>query len=130
VISLKKCPQKSLGRGILGVKCVGFSVSFTRNLLAQIWKYTTDAFDSGLGTFSRLAVSVRVDYIKCVYGITNFPEEERLLRDLLAQFEGIPNLPPPPPPRVILDLAHNLQTLMLWRIRGDGAESSFAASRI
>jgi hypothetical protein len=73
--------------------------------MAQIWKCTTDTFDSELGTFSRLAVSVRLDYIKRVYGITNCPEEERLLRDLLAQFEGIPR---PPPPRVMLNLAHNL----------------------
>jgi hypothetical protein len=73
--------------------------------MAQIWKCTTDVFDSELGTFSRLAVSVRLDYIKRVYGITDCPEEERLLRDLLTQFEGIPT---PPPPRVILNLAHNL----------------------
>jgi hypothetical protein len=73
--------------------------------MAQIWKCTTDTFDSELGTFSRLAVSVRLDYIKRMYGITNCPKEERLLRDLLAQFEGIPR---PPPPRVILNLAHNL----------------------
>jgi hypothetical protein len=72
--------------------------------MAQIWKCTTDTFNSELGTFSRLAVSVRLDYIKRLYGITNCPEEERLLRDLLAQFEGIPS---PPPPRVMLNLAHN-----------------------
>lgn len=73
--------------------------------MAQIWKCTTDIFDSELGTVSRLTVSVRLDYIKRVYGITNCPEEERLLRDLLAQFEGIPRLPTP---RVMLNLAHNL----------------------
>jgi hypothetical protein len=73
--------------------------------MAQIWKCTTDTFDSELGTFSRLAVSVRLDYIKRVYGITNYLEEERLLRDLLAQFGGIPRLPTP---RVMLNLAHNL----------------------
>lgn len=71
--------------------------------MAQIWKSTTDIFDSKLGTFSRLAVSVRLDYIKRV--ITNRLEEERLLRDLLAHFGGIPRLPTP---RVMLNLAHNL----------------------
>jgi hypothetical protein len=50
-------------------------------------------------------VSVRLDYIKRVYGITNYLEEERLLRDLLAQFGGIPRLPTP---RIMLNLAHNL----------------------
>ncbi|KAL2044541.1 hypothetical protein ABVK25_012394 [Lepraria finkii] len=73
--------------------------------MAQIWKCTTDTFDSELGAFSRLAVSVRLDYVKRVYGITNYLEEERLLRDLLAQFEGTPRLPTP---RVMLNLAHNL----------------------
>jgi tetratricopeptide (TPR) repeat protein len=73
--------------------------------MAQTWKCTTDTFDSELGTLSRLAVSVRLDYIKRVYGITNYLEEERLLRDLLAQFGGIPSLPTP---RVMLNLAHNL----------------------
>jgi hypothetical protein len=71
--------------------------------MAQIWKCTTDIFDRELGTFSRLAVSVRLDYIKRV--VTNHLEEERLLRDLLAQFGGIPRLPTP---RVMLNLAHNL----------------------
>ncbi|KAH8751080.1 hypothetical protein F5883DRAFT_211659 [Diaporthe sp. PMI_573] len=71
--------------------------------MAQIWKCTTDIFDSELGTFSRLAVSVRLDYIKRV--VTNHLEEERLLRDLLAQFGGIPRLSTP---RVMLNLAHNL----------------------
>lgn len=71
--------------------------------MAQIWKCTTDIFDSELGTFSRLAMSVRLDYIKRV--VTNHLEEERLLRDLLARFGGIPILPTP---RVMLNLAHNL----------------------
>jgi hypothetical protein len=50
-------------------------------------------------------VSIRLDYIKRVYGFTNYLEEERLLRDLLAQFNGIPRVPTP---RVMLNLAHNL----------------------
>ncbi|KAI1358861.1 hypothetical protein F5Y08DRAFT_320864 [Xylaria arbuscula] len=73
--------------------------------MAKAWKCTTDIFDRELGIFSPLAVSVRLDYIKRVYGITNYLEEERLLRDLLAQFGGIPRLSTP---RVMLNLAHNL----------------------
>lgn len=73
--------------------------------MAQTWKCTTDTFDGKLGKFSPLAVSVRLDYVKRVYGITNYLEEERLLRDLLAQFGGIPRLSTP---RVMLNLAHNL----------------------
>lgn len=71
--------------------------------MARIWKCTTDIFDSELGSLSRLAVSVRLDYIKRV--VTDPSEEERLLRDLLAQFGGIPGLSTP---RVMLNLAHNL----------------------
>lgn len=71
--------------------------------MGRIWKCTTDIFDSELGTFSRLARSVRLDYIKRV--VTNHIEEERLLRDLLAQFGGIPRLLTP---RVMLNLAHNM----------------------
>jgi hypothetical protein len=73
--------------------------------MAQIWKCTVDTFDSELGILSRLAVSVRLDYIKRVYGITNCLEEERLLRELLAQFKGSSSHPPL---RVTLNLAHNL----------------------
>ena len=73
--------------------------------MAQIWKCTTDTFESELGASSRLAVSVRLDYIKRVYGSKEYLEEERLLRDLLAQFDGIPKVPTP---RVMLNLAHNL----------------------
>lgn len=73
--------------------------------MAQIWKCTTDTFKSELGASSRLAVSIRLDYIKRVYGFKEYLEEERLLRDLLAQFDGIPRVPTP---RVVLNLAHNL----------------------
>ena len=72
--------------------------------MVQAWKCITDTFDIELGTSSRLAVSVRLDYIKRVYGTTNYLEEERLLQKLLTQF-GVPELPTP---RVMLNLAHNL----------------------
>ncbi|KAM7209848.1 hypothetical protein V8F06_014768, partial [Rhypophila decipiens] len=71
--------------------------------MAQIWKCTTDIFDRELGAFSRLAVSVRLDYIKRM--VADHGEEERLLRHLLARFEGIATLSTP---RVMLNLAHNL----------------------
>ncbi|PVH81966.1 hypothetical protein DL98DRAFT_514339 [Cadophora sp. DSE1049] len=73
--------------------------------MGQFWKCSSDTFENELGTFNRLAVSVRLDYIKRVFGNTNYLEEERLLRDLLVQsgnsFEGYT-------PRVMLNLAHNL----------------------
>lgn len=40
-----------------------------------------------------------------MYGFTDYLEEEHLLRDLLTQFGGIPT---PSTPRVMLNLAHNL----------------------
>ena len=73
--------------------------------MARIWKCTTDAFETELGTSSRLAVSVRLDYIKRVFGFTNKLEEEWLLRHLLRKLGGIPSLSTP---RVLLNLAHNL----------------------
>lgn len=73
--------------------------------MAQIWKCTSDTFDSELGTYSRFAVSVRLDYTKRVYGTTNVREEERLLRNLLAPLGDTPGLPTI---RVMLNLAHNL----------------------
>ena len=50
-------------------------------------------------------MSVRLDYIKRVYGITDYLKEERLLRHLITKFKRIPR---PPTPRVILNLAYNL----------------------
>ena len=73
--------------------------------MAQIWKCIIDTFESELGTLGRLVVSIRLDYIKRVYGSTNYLEEEWLLRDVLAQLNGIPRSPTP---RVMLNLAHNL----------------------
>ena len=54
---------------------------------------------------SRLAISIRLDRIKRMYGFTDYPKEERLLRDLLTEFKGIPIILTP---RIILNLAHNL----------------------
>jgi len=73
--------------------------------MAQVWECITDIFETELPELSRLAVSVRLDFIKRVYGFTDHPEEERLLRKLLARLNGIPRLSTP---RVMLNLAHNL----------------------
>jgi hypothetical protein len=73
--------------------------------LAQIWKCTADAFESELGISSRLAISVRLDYLKRVYGVTKQLEEESRLRDLLHKLGGITAHSMP---RVMLNLAHNL----------------------
>jgi len=57
--------------------------------MTQIWKRTTDILESELGTFSQLAVSVGLDYIKRVYGFANcLEEEERLVRDLAQLGDG------------------------------------------
>ncbi|KIV98341.1 uncharacterized protein PV09_09816 [Verruconis gallopava] len=73
--------------------------------MAKVWECTVDSFDSNLEPLSRLAVSIRLDYIKRVYGATNCAVEEQLLRSLLAKFKGSPKVPTP---RVMLNLAHNL----------------------
>ncbi|MCJ1430841.1 hypothetical protein MMC27_000191 [Xylographa pallens] len=73
--------------------------------MAQIWKCTTKTFNSVLEKLTRLAVSVRLNYLKRVYGTTDHLEEERHLRGLLAQFGGISGHPTR---RVMLNLAHNL----------------------
>ena len=73
--------------------------------MAQIWKCMSDIFGDKLGVTSRLAVSVRLDYIKRVYGFNQHYEEERLLRDLLTNLGRIPESSTP---RVMLNLAHNL----------------------
>jgi hypothetical protein len=72
--------------------------------MVQGWSCTTDVFDGVLGSSRRLAVSVRLDYVKRVM-IANYSEEERLFRNLLARFECTPRHPTP---RVMLNLAHNL----------------------
>jgi hypothetical protein len=74
-------------------------------IMTQVWKCTTDIFESELETFNRLAVFVRLDYIKRVYEFTNYLEKERLLRDLFAQFDDISRVSTS---RVMLNLTHNL----------------------
>lgn len=73
--------------------------------MATAWWRTSDTFDRTLGPCSSLAVSVRLDYIKRVHGVKDYVEEERLLRTLLAQLNGTLH---PSVPRVILNLAHNM----------------------
>jgi hypothetical protein len=51
--------------------------------MGEIWKCTTDTFESELRPFNQLAVSARLDYTKRVYRFAkNLKEEERLLRDV------------------------------------------------
>jgi len=73
--------------------------------MGQFWKFSSNTCESELGTFNHLAVSVRLDYIKRVFGNTIYLEEERLPRDLLARskssFEWYT-------PQIMLNLAHNL----------------------
>lgn len=59
---------------------------------------------SQLGKLGGL-VAFRLDYIKRVHGFTNYREEKSLLQNVLAQFKGISRIPTP---RVMLNLAHNL----------------------
>lgn len=72
--------------------------------MKQGWMCITDMFDRILGLSHRLAVSVRLDYVKRIM-ITDHSEEERVLRDILAQIESPPVHSTP---RVMLNLAHNL----------------------
>lgn len=71
--------------------------------LAQCWEAIADTFDSVLGTANRLAVSVRLDYIKRV--VTDPSKEEILLR---RRLDALGNLPTDSTPRVKLNLARNL----------------------
>ena len=73
--------------------------------MAQIWKCVVDTVESELGPRSRFAISVRLDYIKRVYGHSEYREEERLLREVLTQLSSSPSVSSP---RVMLNLAHNL----------------------
>jgi tetratricopeptide (TPR) repeat protein len=75
--------------------------------MTRIWECTIKTFQSELGTSHRLAVSVRLDYIKRVYRFERkLEEEERLLRDLLSLLRDQGGILPIP--RVMLNLAHNL----------------------
>ncbi|KAM0714513.1 hypothetical protein Q7P37_009808 [Cladosporium fusiforme] len=74
------------------------------HVMAQSWRCTTDVFDGVLGPTHPLAVSVRLDYVKRIM-VSNSLEEERLLREILARFEGSPGHLTP---RIMLNLAHNL----------------------
>ncbi|KAF3030278.1 hypothetical protein E8E12_000665 [Didymella heteroderae] len=55
--------------------------------------------------WSSLAVSIRLDYIKRVHWLEDYAEEERLLRQLRKQLDRTRH---PSVPRVLLNLAHNM----------------------
>jgi hypothetical protein len=71
--------------------------------MAQIWKCISDILDIKLGPGHRLAVSLRLDYIKRL--VTDHKDEEKLLTGLFRQLKDTAQLSAP---RVMLNLAHNL----------------------
>lgn len=73
--------------------------------MATAWRYVSDMFDCMLGQHSSLAVSIRLDYIKRVHWLEDYAEEERLLRELWKQLDCTLH---PSVPRVLLNLAHNM----------------------
>lgn len=73
--------------------------------LTQVWKCNVDTFGEHLGHFNRLAMAVRLDYMKRVYGITEPRIEEQLLCKLSARVSWAPRQSTP---RVMLNLAHNM----------------------
>lgn len=72
--------------------------------MVEGWECVTNTFDRILGFSHRLAVSVRLDYVKRIM-VNDLSKEEALLRDLLSRL-GI--TPGHSTPRVMLNLAHNL----------------------
>jgi hypothetical protein len=79
-------------------------LEFLNHVMTQGWICITDVFDKVLGPSHRLAVSVRLDCVKRIM-IADHSGEERVLRDILARMES---LPVHSTPRVMLNLAHNL----------------------
>ena len=79
-------------------------LEFLNHVMTQGWICITDVFDKVLGSSHRLAVSVRLDYVKRIM-IANRSGEERVLRDILARTESLSVYSTP---RVMLNLAHNL----------------------
>jgi hypothetical protein len=77
--------------------------------MPRIWECTAVTLESKLGISSRFAMSIRLDYIKRVYGCTDYLEEERLLRLLLTGLRAGDRILAVPVPRVMLNLAHNLK---------------------
>lgn len=73
--------------------------------MTQVWQCTIDTFEKRLATSAAFLVSVRLDYIKRVYGSGEPHKEETLLRDVLTGITGPPGMSTP---RVMLNLAHNL----------------------
>lgn len=94
--------------------------------MAIAWRRTSDEFDHTLGLCSSLAVSIRLDYIKRVHGVADYFEEERLLRTLLAQLKGTLH---PSLPRVLLNLAHNMNKQGLYDHARDLAREVLVLTR-
>lgn len=79
--------------------------------MTQVWKCNVDTFNKQLGSFNRLAVSVRLDHIKRVHGITEPQVEAQLLGELFTLMDGTPRHSTP---RVMLNLAHNMNRQGLY----------------
>ena len=77
-------------------------------VLVQSWRCTINAFENNLGPFNQLTLNTHLQFIHHVYASTDLLEEERLLRELLAQCEHASNIPIVPTTGIILNLMRNM----------------------
>jgi hypothetical protein len=76
--------------------------------LVQSWRCTINAFEKSLGPFNQVTLSAHIQFIRHVYASTDLVEEERLLRELLARCENVPNIPTASTTNIIINLMNNL----------------------
>lgn len=76
--------------------------------LVQSWRCTINAFENSLGPFNQLTLDTHLQFIHQVYASTDLLEEERLLRELLAQCEHASNIPIVPTTGIMLNLMRNM----------------------
>jgi hypothetical protein len=76
--------------------------------LIQSWRCTINAFENSFGPFNQLTLGAHLQFIHQVYASTDLLEEERLLRELLAQCEHVSNIPTVPTTGIILNLMRNM----------------------
>jgi hypothetical protein len=75
--------------------------------LVQSWRCTINAFENFLGPFNQLTLGAHLQFIHHVYASTDLLEEERLLRELLAQCEHA-SITTVPTTGIILNLMRNM----------------------